>query len=161
MEEYSGAYMRLLHNVFRVDRASLVLASDTRTALVALLRDLTRSTHYAYTSTSGASPAPDAWSSPCTPPCAPQISSFSFAFSSSRCPYCPVGSVYCAQHLVCCFPLHSMSPRRLLCRLPMSLPAYLLYFFWISAACVSVSLYSRCVSYQCLVPMFLPPHVSW
>ena len=41
MEEYSGAYMRLLHNVFRVDRANLVLASDTRTALVALLRDLT------------------------------------------------------------------------------------------------------------------------
>ena len=42
MEEYSGAYMRLLHNVFRVDRTSLVLASDTRTALVALLRDLTQ-----------------------------------------------------------------------------------------------------------------------
>ena len=42
MEEYSGAYMRLLHNVFRVDRANLVLASDTPTTPVQADRDVTR-----------------------------------------------------------------------------------------------------------------------
>ena len=41
MEEYSGAYMRLLHNVFRVDRANLVLASDTPTTPVQADRDVT------------------------------------------------------------------------------------------------------------------------
>ena len=43
MEEYSGAYMRLLHNVFRVARASFVLASDTPTTPVQAERDVTRS----------------------------------------------------------------------------------------------------------------------
>ena len=42
MEEYSGAYMRLLHNVFRVDRASLVLENDTPTTPVQADRDVTR-----------------------------------------------------------------------------------------------------------------------
>ena len=46
MEEYSGAYMRLLHNVFRVDRASLVLASDTRTTPVQADRDVTHHRSY-------------------------------------------------------------------------------------------------------------------
>ena len=46
MEEYSGAYMRLLHNVFRVDEANIVLASNMRTALVAPLRDLAPSSLY-------------------------------------------------------------------------------------------------------------------
>ena len=41
MEEYSGAYMRLLHNVFRVDRASLVLENDTPTTPVQADRDVT------------------------------------------------------------------------------------------------------------------------
>ena len=43
MEEYSGAYMRLLHNVFRVGRANLVLASDTPTTPVQADRDVTQS----------------------------------------------------------------------------------------------------------------------
>ena len=34
MEEYSGAYMRLLHNVFRVNQANYLLATDMRTAPV-------------------------------------------------------------------------------------------------------------------------------
>ena len=41
MEEYSGAYMRLLHNVFRVARANFVLASDTPTTPVQADRDVT------------------------------------------------------------------------------------------------------------------------
>ena len=43
MEEYSGAYMRLLHNVFRVNWANIVLASDTPTTPVQADRDVTRS----------------------------------------------------------------------------------------------------------------------
>ena len=43
MEEYSGAYMRLLHNVFRVDWANIVLASDTPTTPVQADRDVTQS----------------------------------------------------------------------------------------------------------------------
>ena len=42
MEEYSGAYMRLLHNVFRVARANFVLASDTPTTPVQADRDVTQ-----------------------------------------------------------------------------------------------------------------------
>ena len=42
MEEYSGAYMRLLHNVFRVNWANIVLASDTPTTPVQADRDVTR-----------------------------------------------------------------------------------------------------------------------
>ena len=44
MEEYPGAYMRLLHNVFRVNWANIVLASDTptRTTPVQADRDVTR-----------------------------------------------------------------------------------------------------------------------
>ena len=42
MEEYSGAYMRLRHNVFRVNRANFVLASDTPTTPVQADRDVTR-----------------------------------------------------------------------------------------------------------------------
>ena len=34
MEEYSGAYMRLLHNVFRVNQANYLLATHMRTAPV-------------------------------------------------------------------------------------------------------------------------------
>ena len=41
MEEYSGAYMRLLHNVFRVNLANIVLASDTPTTPVQADRDVT------------------------------------------------------------------------------------------------------------------------
>ena len=41
MEEYSGAYMRLLHNIFRVGRANFVLASDTPTTPVQADRDVT------------------------------------------------------------------------------------------------------------------------
>ena len=40
MEEYSGAYMRLLHNVFRVNWANIVLASDTPTTPVQADRDV-------------------------------------------------------------------------------------------------------------------------
>ena len=42
MEEYSGTYMRLLHNVFRVNRANFVLASDTPTTPVQADRDVTQ-----------------------------------------------------------------------------------------------------------------------
>ena len=42
MEEYSGAYMRLLHNVFRVNWANIVLASDTPTTPVQADRDVTQ-----------------------------------------------------------------------------------------------------------------------
>ena len=41
MEEYSGAYMRLLHNVFRVNWANIVLESDTPTTPVQADRDVT------------------------------------------------------------------------------------------------------------------------
>ena len=41
MEKCSGAHMRLLHNVFRVGRATLVLASDTPTTPVQADRDVT------------------------------------------------------------------------------------------------------------------------
>ena len=44
MEEYSGAYMRLLHNVFRVNWANIVLASDTPTTPVQADRDVTQTT---------------------------------------------------------------------------------------------------------------------
>ena len=42
MEEYPGAYMRLLHNVFRAGWAGFVLESDTPTTPVQADRDVTQ-----------------------------------------------------------------------------------------------------------------------